>query len=104
MNNFLVENGRIFIGGKETEDPLLIGYTILDLIEEGTKIKIDNSIEEVFYEKDEVYLKHDPDQLKRIITGVYIGNGTVLYYVSSGIEVSKHYSYELSKSKSYENI
>ena len=104
MNIFLVENGRVFIDGKETVDPSLIGYTILDLIEGGTKIKIDNSIEEIFNEKDEVYLRHDPDQLKRIITGVYIGNDTVVYYVSSGIEVSKHYSYELSKSKSYENI
>ena len=104
MNNFLIENGRVFIDGKETIDPILIGYTILDLIEEGVKIKIDRAIDEVFNEKDEVYLKHDPDQLKRIITGIYIGNHAVIYYVSSGTDVSKHYSYELSKTKSYENI
>lgn len=104
MNSILVDSGRIFIDGRETVDPTLIGYKILDLVENGTKIKIDNSIDEVFNEKDEVYLKHDPEQSKRIITGIYLTNETVTYYLSAGTEVSKHYAYELSKQKSYENI
>lgn len=104
MTDFIIQNGKIFIDGKETVDPVFIGYKILDMVELGVKINIDNSIVEVFNEKDEVYLKTDPEQLKRIITGIYIGNETVIYYVSAGTEISKHYSYELSKTKSYENI
>lgn len=104
MSEFLVENGRVFIEGKETIDPLLIGYKIIDLIESGRKISIDKSIPEVFNERDQVYIINDIEQHKRTITGVYIGNESVIYYLTLGTEVSKHYAYEISKQKSYENI
>lgn len=95
------EKGRVFINGKESVDPTLIGYAILDIVESGNDISISNkaSFDEIFKERDFVYLVHDEDQIKRMITGFEISNDNILYLVSSGESVSKHYSYELSKKK-----
>jgi hypothetical protein len=51
---------------------------------------------------DVVYLKTDEDQLKRIITGIYLTQNEVIYYVSKGTDESKHYSFELSLVKDYQ--
>lgn len=41
-----IANGRVFVEGKETVDPLLIGYAVLDAIESETTeiITIDKSV------------------------------------------------------------
>jgi hypothetical protein len=42
-----IENGRIFVDGKETVDPTLIGYAVLDAVEEGTfSINTEQEIDE----------------------------------------------------------
>lgn len=46
-----------------------------------------------------VYLKHDIEQLPRMITGIKINTYDITYEVISGIEVSNHYDIELSKEK-----
>lgn len=99
MKALLIEQGKIFIEGVETTDPVLIGYAIIDLVQDGIKLNIDNSIEEVFSEKDMVFVKHDQEQLPRMIIGVEISNDSVVYNCMSGTELSNHYAYELSKTK-----
>ena len=101
MNQISSQAGRVFVNGKETVDPLMIGYAILDAIESGHEIKItkDNAQVEVFQIKDIVYLKHDAEQLPRMITSINITDSVVMYEVISGIEVSTHYGFELSKEK-----
>jgi hypothetical protein len=49
--------------------------------------------------EDIVYLKHDVSQLPRMVTAFVIDKYCVMYEVSSGTEVSKHFGYELSKQK-----
>lgn len=49
--------------------------------------------------EDIVYLKHDVEQYPRMITTIIIDKYCVMYEVISGTDVSKHYSYELSKEK-----
>jgi hypothetical protein len=99
MEAFVIEQGKIFIEGVETMDPILIGYTIIDMIQEGKKVTIDNSIEEVFNEKDIVFVTHDPDQEPRMIVGIEISNDSVVYNCMCGTTLSNHYAYELSKNK-----
>lgn len=99
MEAFVIEQGKIFIEGVETMDPILIGYTIIDMIQEGKKVTIDNSIEEVFNEKDMVFVTHDPDQEPRMIVGIEISNDSVVYNCMCGATLSNHYAYELSKNK-----
>lgn len=46
---------------------------------------------------DEVYLKTDIYQLKRMITGYVVrGESHVIYYVACGLDESTHYAIELS--------
>jgi len=45
---------------------------------------------------DEVYLSTDPEQYKRLVTGVYFRPGGVVYEVMCGTEASEHYEFELS--------
>ena len=55
----------------------------------------------VEYELGEfVYLKTDPDQYKRMVTGYYIGmDNSILYEVALGSGGSKYYAKELSRDK-----
>lgn len=99
MEALVIEEGKIFIEGVETTDPILIGYAIIDLVQDGKKLFIENSIEEVFSEKDMVFVKHDIEQMPRMIIGVEISNDSVVYNCMSGTELSNHYAYELSKTK-----
>jgi hypothetical protein len=47
---------------------------------------------------DIVYLKTDPDQLERIVTGKLLRPGGVtLYELCCGIGVSIHYDFEISE-------
>lgn len=46
-----------------------------------------------------VYLKSDKDQLPRIITGLMVRPGSVLYYLSSSTHETLHYGIEISKDK-----
>jgi hypothetical protein len=46
-----------------------------------------------------LYLKHDIEQLPRMVTGIKINPYDITYEVISGIEVSNHYDFELSKEK-----
>lgn len=49
--------------------------------------------------EDVVYLKHDVEQMPRMITAIIIDKYCIMYEVISGTEVSQHYGYELSKEK-----
>jgi hypothetical protein len=49
--------------------------------------------------KETVYLKTDPDQLPRIVTGILIRPSHVVYYLISGIEETGHYDFEITKEK-----
>jgi len=58
-------------------------------------MKIDNTfdIEEL------VYVKTDPEQHVRIVTGFYITQNEILYEVSIDNSVSKFYDFELTRDK-----
>ncbi len=99
MESLVIEQGRIFIEGVETLDPMLIGYAIIDLVQDGKILFVENSIEEVFSEKDMVFVKHDQHQSPRMIIGIEISNDSVVYNCMSGTELSNHYAYELTKEK-----
>lgn len=47
----------------------------------------------------EVYLKTDPDQLKRIIDRFIIYRAEILYGCACGTQSSEHYDFELSLRK-----
>lgn len=94
--------GRIFVNGKETIDPMLIGLALMDYAENGgQKLPIlQNGIAENSFDYDEiVYLVHDIEQLPRMITAVIIGKTQILYEVICGTVVSQHQSSELTKTK-----
>ncbi|MDB5288524.1 MAG: hypothetical protein JWR05_3473 [Mucilaginibacter sp.] len=44
-----------------------------------------------------VYLKTDPEQRARIITGHIIRKESIIYYVSCGVDETTHYEIELTK-------
>lgn len=49
---------------------------------------------------DIVFLKTDPEQLERIVTGIMLRpSGAVLYDLSCGMHSSYHYEFEISGDK-----
>lgn len=55
------------------------------------------TIKNKFNIEDEVYLKTDADQSKRIVTGITIKPGLLLVYeLSCGEETTSHYEFEIS--------
>ena len=46
-----------------------------------------------------VYLITDPDQCKRIITGIEVGQRDICYFLACGESTTKHYDFEISKEK-----
>lgn len=47
----------------------------------------------------EVYLKTDPEQLKRIVTQFSVTKNGIVYELSFGAIVSPHYDFEISTEK-----
>lgn len=52
-----------------------------------------------FTHKDIVFLAHDIEQKPRMVTAVIIAEKCIMYEVISGVEVSQHYAWELTKEK-----
>lgn len=52
-----------------------------------------------FCMRDVVYLKTDPDQLARIVTGVLIREDGIKYYLSCGMDETYHYGFEITKER-----
>lgn len=50
---------------------------------------------------DEVFLKTDTDQERRMVTGLFVTKNEILYYLSRGTYESKHYDFEMSYNKDY---
>lgn len=48
---------------------------------------------------DEVYLKTDPDQLKRMVIGYTVRSTGVLYLLACGEKEGIHYDIEITKDK-----
>lgn len=48
---------------------------------------------------DMVYLKHDIEQLPRMIIEIRIRKYDIIYEVQSGLDISSHHDFELSKNK-----
>ena len=123
-----IENGRIFVEGKETIDPLLIGYAVLDSVENNQEVDLSNTITtelkvdpnnsstdffvmksaapglklqlgEFYTHGDIVYLKHDVDQLPRMIVEIRLRKDETIFDVQSGTEISSHSAFEMSKEK-----
>ena len=59
------------------------------------------TIENDFNIEDIVFLKHDDEQKPRMVNAIIINKHHIQYEVISGIQVSIHNSYELSKDKIY---
>lgn len=57
------------------------------------------TVENNFSIEDIVYLKHDPEQLPRMIIEIRIRKYDILYEVQSGTNISSHHDFELSTSK-----
>ncbi len=56
------------------------------------------TIKNKFDLEDEVYLKTDPEQLMRMVTGIYVKPGNVIVYELSHIgSTSDHYDFEITK-------
>ena len=51
--------------------------------------------------KDVVFLKTDPQQYDRIVTGIIVRNREVTYELMSETEASEHFDYEISATKIY---
>ncbi len=50
---------------------------------------------------EEIYLKTDDEQLRRIVFAFVVTKDSVLYRCCCGVQVSDHYDFELSKTKNY---
>ncbi|HRO70896.1 MAG TPA: hypothetical protein PK951_10965 [Chitinophagaceae bacterium] len=60
------------------------------------------TIKNKFHIKQQVFLKTDPEQYPRFITGIEIRDvDHFVYLLTGGTEDSTHYEYELSSSKNY---
>jgi len=116
-----IEKGRIFVQGKETVDPLLIGYAVLDAVENNEPIGAVQSINpanlpveyfvmnsapaiklqlgEFYTHGDIVYLKHDIEQLPRMVVEIRLRKDETIFDVQSGTEISSHSAFEMSKEK-----
>lgn len=46
-----------------------------------------------------LYLRHDIEQLPRMVTAIIWDGHKIMYEVISGVEVSQHYEFELSNVK-----
>lgn len=49
--------------------------------------------------RDTVYIKTDPEQLERIVTGIIIRENGIVYHVSYCTDETSHYGFELSEEK-----
>lgn len=49
------------------------------------------------YLGDICYLKTDPDQRKRIVVGIMLKPGAILYELAMGGSLTLHYDFEVSK-------
>lgn len=59
------------------------------------------TIENNFNIEDIVYLIHDVEQRPRMIIQIIIRKYDILYELQSGIEISSHHDFELSKTKTF---
>ena len=101
-----IKDGRVYVDDKETVDPLFIGYTILDAAEnqpENVKTVFKKpSVPEIgnfFNIEDIIYLKHDIEQLPRMIIEVVLRKHDIMYGLQCGPEMTYHSDYEMSKEK-----
>lgn len=58
-------------------------------------------IDEKFEMGELVYLKTDPDQLPRLVTGYTIRPNSIIYYISSGEMETSHYDIEITVEQSF---
>lgn len=56
-------------------------------------------IENNFSIGEMVYLKHDIEQIPRMIIEIRIRMYDIIYEVQSGVEISSHHDFEISKTK-----
>jgi hypothetical protein len=59
------------------------------------KVKVDFDID------TPVFLKSDPDQLQRLVTGIIIFESATQYRLSCGVEETDHWSHEIAKEKNH---
>ena len=95
----VIENGRVFLNGKETNNPTEIGYAVLDIAENIEEQSNEGQIVNYFSIKELVYLIHDPEQLPRMIIGYKVDESGVVWVLSCGDTISEHYAFEMSKNK-----
>ena len=72
---------------------------LMFLLRMSANVFMKMSIENDFNIEDMVFLKHDIEQKPRMIVSITIDKYCVMYELISGIEVSKHYLFEMSKEK-----
>lgn len=49
--------------------------------------------------EDIIYLKHDVEQLPRMVIEIHIRKYDIIYEVQSGLDISAHHDFEMSKTK-----
>ncbi len=94
-----IKHGRVFVNGKETNNPTEIGYAMLDFAENIEEQSNNNQIVNDFSIKDLVFLIHDPEQLPRMIIGYRVDESGLVWNLASGETISEHYAFEMSKNK-----
>lgn len=59
------------------------------------------TVKNKYHLRQQVFLITDPDQLPRFVTGIMIRDEHLLYYLTSGIEETPHFDFEISNTKNY---
>lgn len=73
---------------------------IVDIEEFLNRLSSDSRLRSIEFEIGEmVYLKTDPNQLERIVTGITIRENSISYSMSAGIEDSYHYGFEITRNR-----
>ena len=62
------------------------------------------TIDNKFNLKDVVFLITDPDQHKRLVTGIKVTPDGILYYLSLGCNESIHFECEIEYERNYVNL
>jgi hypothetical protein len=90
-----IKEGNLYVDGQKTNDPLLIGYSILDMTEKGSKA----SPKGAFILGQTVYYRTDVNQDPQLIVGIVERPGYISYLISDRISEKECFEMELSTEK-----
>jgi hypothetical protein len=75
----------------QTPNPPIAGYTVLATVFEKHILHFDIG--------DSVYLKTDPEQAERLVTGISVRQNGITYAISHLTNETWHYDFEITKDR-----